>query len=370
MRTVTDFRAWAGRQWDARWPGWLAVSEDSPDAAWWPLHPPTQTEIRADPDAVAAWVASWQRAERDGVQVRWVERTWPAHGRQRLPDRAGGTPDLLAAMAGQAEAWKRATATAELVRQAWPGVDFAGALSAAARPLAALTEAEAVHLVGVLAWLATHPASEAWERELPVVGIDSKWIERHRRLVAALMGAIDGRAGVGLRRQAVRFRVRMLDPALARATPEDFAADLATLARLDVAPARVIVCENATCVAALPQLEGTLAVHGMGFAAPLLVEIPWLRDAEVQYWGDLDSYGFAILGRMREALPGVRSALMDAATWAAHEAMAVPEPRPFRGEIGNLTLLERDALALVRAGDRRLEQERLARGAVAAALGG
>ncbi|NHB84482.1 hypothetical protein G7085_07325 [Tessaracoccus sp. HDW20] len=54
-----------------------------------------------------------------------------------------------------------------------------------------------------------------------------------------------------------------------------------------------------------------------GFAAPSLAEVGWIRDAEVSYWGDLDTYGFQILGRVREVLPQTRSVLMDEATLAA-----------------------------------------------------
>lgn len=71
--------------------------------------------------------------------------------------------------------------------------------------------------------------------------------------------------------------------------------------------------------------------------------------------------GFQILGLVRAALPDVRSVLMDVPTWAEHHAMAVDEPRPFHGEIGYLTAGELAALALVRAGDLRLEQERIPR---------
>lgn len=155
----------------------------------------------------------------------------------------------------------------------------------------------------------------------------------------------------------------MLDPSVASG-PGDFSVDLAGLRALDVAPTRVLICENATSIGVLPELRGTVAVHGMGFAAPVLAEVSWIRSARVQYWGDLDTYGFQILGQVRAALPDVESVLMDVATWRAHQSLAVPEPRPFRGVVGHLTAGELDALALVRAGDLRLEQERIPRATV------
>lgn len=189
-------------------------------------------------------------------------------------------------------------------------------------------------------------------------GVHTKWLEQNRPLVEPLFSAITGRDDSGLRRTAVRFRVRALDQLLV-AGADDFSVELAGLQRLQVAPVRVLICENATTLGTLPRLASTMAVHGMGFAAPALAEVPWIRAAEVWYWGDLDTYGFQILGQLRAALPGVMSVLMDVATWQAHEGFAVAEPRPFRGEIGYLTSSELATLALVRGGDRRLEQERI-----------
>lgn len=370
MRSVDDFRNWAARRWRRQWPDWLAANAAGPDSGpkqraeltgWFVLRPPVEAEMARDPEGVAAWVRHWQRFEAThGVRVEWVTKAWSSMGAQRLPERATAGPEASAALAGEATTWRRAVWAADLLREAWPDADLTVALRASARALGALDEDDAVRLLAVLAWLATHPGSGLWERELPVVDVHTKWLERHRALVEALVAALSGTTDLGLRRSPVRFRVRLLDPAFASG-PADFTVDLDTLAGLALAPQRVLICENATTIATLPTLPGTVAVHGMGFAAPILADVPWVRAADCWYWGDLDTYGFLILGRVRAALPGVTSVLMDAATWQRHEHLAVDEPRPFRGEIGYLSAAELDCLRLVRRGDRRLEQERIPR---------
>lgn len=376
MRSVTHFRAWAGRRWRADWPHWLArqasASPTEPsDAArvrWLLLHPPTEAVMADDPEAVVRWVRDWQRQElADGIEVRWVIRAWRDYGTQRLPERATGSPAALAELAGEADTWQRALDAATQVQAAWPDVDFTAPFTAAARQLAALPEPDVVRLLAVLAWIAAHPASGLWERELPVVGVHTKWLEQHRWLVEQLSHAITGLPGTGLHRPAVRFRVRLLDTSLWSGA-NDFTATLEELRLLTLTPRRVLVCENATTVGTLPALPATVAVHGMGFAAPVLTEVAWIRDADLWYWGDLDTYGFQILGQLRAAAPSVRSVLMDADTLVSNEQLCVDETRPFRGEIGHLTAGELEALALVRIGDRRLEQERIPRQAVHAAL--
>lgn len=59
---------------------------------------------------------------------------------------------------------------------------------------------------------------------------------------------------------------------------------------------------------------------------------------------------------------------MDVATLTAYRGLAVTEPVPFRGAIGYLTAEEHCALAMLRTGDLRLEQERLPADAIRQAL--
>ncbi|MHA6524042.1 Wadjet anti-phage system protein JetD domain-containing protein [Tessaracoccus sp. G1721] len=366
MRTVDDLAAWAARQWRANWPGWLA-DPDQP-APSWPLHPPASREIAADPDGVAREVGRWVAAEAEaGVEVQWVERRSGAFGTQRLPARVTVEPAAMALLAGEGHTWARAVQAAGMLRRAWPDLDLGAPVRSAATRLGKLGEEDVTRLLAVLGWLEAHPDSGLWERELPVTGVDSKWLERHRGLVDALHAGIVGGAA-GLRRHGPVFHVRYLDPTLAEG-PREFAVGISAVAALPVAAGRVLLVENLTSLLALPELRGTVAVHGMGFAAPSLAQVPWIRGAEeVWYWGDVDTYGLLILGQVRAALPTVRSILMDPATLQEHRQWAGPEPSPFRGEIGFLTADEHRTLSALREGDLRLEQERIPRAHAHAAL--
>lgn len=92
--------------------------------------------------------------------------------------------------------------------------------------------------------------------------------------------------------------------------------------------------------------------------------MPWLADAEVAYWGDLDTHGFAILNQLRAWLPQTRSVLMDRGTLLAHRDRWVIEPSPTAARLDWLTPDEQalyQELVKDRLGERvRLEQERIA----------
>lgn len=363
MRFPADLRAWARRRFDNQHRDWLGELAIGADHAWgYPLQPPTEQAFAADPDGVARWVAAWARvALPPGTRVEWGTRRWTSLGHQRLPLRVRGLgSDPLAAIAGREPLWQRTVARAVTLRRRWPDAgDLGAGLTSVARPLATMTDTEFHQLVAVLEFLHARPASGLWARELPVPGIDSKWMERHQRIVQELLAGISGSPDTGLRRAVVRFRVRLLDPALSLRGLTDFTAPVTELAALPLAPAVVVVCENLTTVHSLPPVRGAVAVHGQGRAVTLLAAIGWLAGAQVVYWGDLDTHGFAILSAFRQALPEVESVLMDARALAAFRDLCVPEPVPFRGDIGHLTAGEYAALASVRTGDLRLEQERI-----------
>lgn len=364
MRTVADLRAWAARQWARNWREWVAAPEAAGPPSW-PLHPPTQRELAADPDAVALAVGQWRQLEAEGgVTLEWVERTLPSFGKQRLPSRAQLSGPAVARLLGESSAWERATAALAHLRRAWPVLEHHPSATRAVKALAALPEEDVVRLLAVLGWLEANPETVRWERELPVAGVDTKWVERHRTLVGELAHAITGSLP-GLRRIGARFAVHL--PPEADGVRQ-FSVDLEGLRRLSIQPQRVLIVENLVSALTLPDLPGTVAIHGMGFAAPTLASVAWVAAAEQRYWGDLDTYGFQILGRVRAALPEVRSVLMDLATLTAHRGLAVAEPAPFRGGIGYLTAEEHRALAMLRAGGLRLEQERLPAEAIRRAL--
>ncbi|MGZ7212370.1 DUF3322 domain-containing protein, partial [Streptococcus pyogenes] len=87
-------------------------------------------------------------------------------------------------------------------------------------------------LRGVLAFLRENPESRLYVRQLPIRGVDTKWIGAHRGLVTALHQAFTGRSDLGLEAAPGLVRVRFLDPALSPAGLGDVTAPVAEWNRL------------------------------------------------------------------------------------------------------------------------------------------
>lgn len=243
-----------------------------------------------------------------------------------------------------------------------------------------------VDLLAVVGWVISHGHDRATLdlRHLDVPGVDTKFVERHRKIVSRLLeqvvpeGEIDrtassfaGRFGFRARSSHVRFRLLAPVPELPEVITEvELRVD--ELARLPLSFSTAFIVENRATYLAFPPLADSIAIFGEGFGVTVLEGIPWLADRRLVYWGDIDTHGFAILDRLRQRVPGVRSVLMDRQTLIDHLDHVVVEARPTAAPLTTLTPAEQavyDDLVEDRFGTAvRLEQERVRFSAVRRAL--
>lgn len=368
MKLPPDIVALLERRFDSKHREWLA----SPGEGWplvVPLGVPSEQDALRQVDAVRAWVDSWRR----WPGVDWVTRQWRVLGAQQLPASVSfQDAGEVARCIGQQARWERAAQRFAELTQRWPSLARRMARTFAA--LADYEDADFRRLTDLLTWLADHPCSRLFPRQVPVEGIDSKWIEGRMAVLAELLWHLRGDesehtdfyALSGLQRPAALIRMRVLDPALRAQLGGlgDFATPLASLAQLQLAPERVLIVENLQTGLALPDLGGTVAFMGLGFSVDLLGHLAWLAPSCKLYWGDLDTHGFAILQRARASLRDVESLLMDEATLLAFRHLANEEP--VQAAAATLPLLTREeaqvytGLKSQRWGNHvRLEQERI-----------
>ncbi len=133
------------------------------------------------------------------------------------------------------------------------------------------------------------------------------------------------------------------------------------LAELELRVESALLIENRTTFLSAPVPQRGLVIWGEGFDVAKVGSLSWLIGADVSYWGDIDTHGFAILNRLRASLPHARSVLMDRATFLEHRDRWSIEPTPSHAVLANLDSHELalyDDLVTDRFGERlRLEQE-------------
>lgn len=370
LRTPEDVRSLLAARYSSQRAAWFAGAGEWPLTL--PLGLPAEAEVARAFGAVRAWVEAWQ-AWRGAGEVQWTERRWSRLGMQRVPERiALADAAEVAHYLGAGERWERAIARRDAWLVRWPA--FASVLPRHVAWLAEAGDGEFDRMASLLAWLEANPASNLYPRQLPVQGLDTKWLEGQKARLAEFVGALrdgaesqgDIHAICGLRRVPPCLRVRWLDPALRAhfGGLGDLQAPVAELSALPLSPTRVFIVENFQTGLAFGELPGTALIMGLGYAVDVLGQLPWLAHADVIYWGDLDTHGFAILDRARGHVPHIRSLLMDEATLLAHQPLWAREERPSSAEtLTRLTDEEHalyDSLKSHRWGNNvRLEQERI-----------
>jgi hypothetical protein len=356
------------------------------DTLTWPLRlglkAPAAADLSDRFEAVRAWVQAL--AGTPQVRIDWREWNHRVQGMQRLPAAVwvDSLPQALA-LIGQTRSaqrfqalWQR-TATEHPALLPW----------LTRRPLRALELAEHWEpLLAVVAWLRAHPRPGVYLRQVDVPGVDSKFIEAHRGVLAEWLDlalpseAIDpGATGAaqfarryGFLDKPVRIRFRLLDPALPSLPGcrglGDITLDAASFAALSLPLARVFITENEINFLAFPPAPNAIVIFGAGYGYgwDALAEASWLQGCALHYWGDIDTHGFTILDRLRGHFPEVRSLLMDRETLLAHRAQWGQEPEPVRHDLTRLTGDEAEFYDELRF-DRiraalRLEQERIGYG--------
>lgn len=393
--TPADLRAQAQKLWER---GDLLASLVTGEAIFpkrLTLKCPTSAEISAHFEQVRVWNNALRAMPHCRITLR--EFRHRQFGANELPHEAwiDSAADALALIGRQREAGRFAQLLA-LTRQRQPQL----LAWLAKRPMRGLElNAEWPLLLDIVCWLQAHPRPGIYLRQVDIPGVHSKFIEAQRGVLSELFdlslapGAIEASASgsgqftrrYGFRDKPLRIRLRVLDPAHAllsapatrgESTPDDAVQDVtldaATFALLDCKVTQVFITENEVNFLAFPPCRNSLVIFGAGYGFEMLRPAAWLARCRIQYWGDIDTHGFAILDQLRSQFAQAESFLMDRATLLAFRALWGREETPATRD---LTRLNDEELALYndlrdqRIGcNVRLEQERIGFGRVTAAL--
>lgn len=332
-----------------------------------PIRGPVAGELGDGFEAARSWVADLDAGQRDGGCYRlvWGDIGGRLFGRNRLPKRAVvETYGQAWALLRVGTAVKRFETILDQARQSGgPVVDWL-----VAHPHKGLELAdEWPTLLAAYRWLDANRGSGHYLREISAPGVDTKFAERHRGVLAQMLdvsGSAAGfTAGLGLSSKPEMIRFRAAPGLGLTESLTEMVVRADELSRLDLRPTSALIVENEITYLSVPLPATGVVVWGKGFEVDRVGRLPWLADIPIDYWGDLDTYGFAILDRLRDWLPQARSLLMDRDTLLTHRDRWVREDRPATMALTRLTRTERDLyddLVTDRYGVKvRLEQERI-----------
>jgi hypothetical protein len=375
LKLPDDIRKIIIRKYKNKHQEWLKLSVSGNDSQiLWPLE--INLDIPAEKDAlrqqegVRAWISAWRSWRGSGI-LAWTERHWRSLGVQTVPQKLllNGPADAVSWI-GEAEAWSRAVGRFNALIRRWPAL--IDVLPRYFCLLADYDDGNFLRIIEMVSWICANPGSGLYPRQIPVAGVDSKWLESHKGLVCELVSAIqrtndrDFFKVCGLKPQPQLIRMRILDSeirSLIRGIG-DICVPLNEAADLNIEPKYVFIVENLQTGLAFEDLTGSVVIMALGYGVDVLGQIPWLHHTRCIYWGDIDTHGFAILNRARTYLPSLETVLMDEQTLFAHRDLWVIEKsQSASSELPMLTNKEREIFLSLKNNvwgqQVRLEQERI-----------
>lgn len=360
------------------WRDWLLDRADAQFS--FPLAAPSAQAVARESDTVGEWLRVWRNWSQahPAAGLRSVTR-WTVVGSQEvfthldLPT----VDDLVVLDQGLKDHWRRANTRWSRIRTL-PGGVVEERLRPHLNQIVELEDADFEILLKAARWFTQNPRSGLTIRQVPVLGMGTKWLARNRRLVLACLNIIeeprvhepdeeleqDDLDPLGLKALAVHVDVILVDPADRALVGglRHLSAPLPEIEALPIHPEIILIIENKESAYLVPDRPRTVVVHSLGNHLTVLDQIGWLDGAYHLYWGDLDRAGFTLLSRARARLPRLVSVLMDLVTLEEHRTLAVQDETRADTPDPNLTDIETAALAAL-SGEHgtylRLEQERL-----------
>jgi len=202
-----------------------------------------------------------------------------------------------------------------------------------------------------------NPKPDMYIRELPIIGVDTKFIENHKKVIDKILmqvceydKSIKSLKNFGFEKKyflkypknRIRFKNRQWD---------DIEINTDDLSRFK--EKKLFIVENLKTYLAMPLIDDFLVVFGNGFEVNILKNF----DYEIIYWSDIDKAGFAMLSMVRK-FAKAKSFLMDIQTFKKFEDLAVEDNKKQYSNL-NLTDKEKICFEYIKSNNKRLEQERI-----------
>jgi hypothetical protein len=352
MRTPATITQQIATRYHEHWRDWLITPPDK-NALALPLGAPSADHIARNPGDVDTWLRSWNdwQIQHPQLTLRRTTRQTLLGEQQIVTHLQATTVDALAsASPALAAHWRTA-------QTRWHQLLEIHAIPTIVKPylrqVIDLNGADFALLAAAAEWFTNNPRSGLTPRQVPVEGVHTKWLKRHRRFVLAILGLVPSRELppedltdnastdtdvddelpdaeldlLGLLALPRHIDIILTDPTdrSAIAGLRHLRAPIAEIADLPLHPGIVLVVENKESALLIPDHEGLVVIHSLGNHLDALTQLPWLDSASLLYWGDLDRPGITLLSRARALQPRLQSVLMDPATVQAHLHLAVPE---------------------------------------------
>ncbi len=232
-------------------------------------------------------------------------------------------------------------------------------------------------ILRVIDFMIEYKNPNCYIRELSIKGVDTKFIEKHKKFLDILLSNIFQKEPLsslsdfafekryGFKYPLLQVRFRILDKNHYIHELSDLSLIIKEFEKLNLDIKRVFIIENKITFLSFFDVSDSIVIFGSGYKISILKGIEWLKDKEIIYWGDIDEDGFAILSNLRGYFPQTKSICMDIETIEefSHLKVEYDKKNSIKENISNLTYEEIIVYERLKndfyGKNFRLEQERI-----------
>lgn len=230
-------------------------------------------------------------------------------------------------------------------------------------------------IISILSFFKNHPKPNLYIRELPIEGVDTKFIESNQKNLILLLDQILLKEYINenetnfekryyLKSKAILIRFRILDKTLNQNFPKeifDLSIPIEEFQKLNFREETVFITENLINFLAFPKLKNSILILGGGYASSNLKYLKNISEKKIYYWGDMDSHGFQILSNLRFFFPQTQSIFMDKICYEMFQHLATNDNQKISSLPENLNSDEEKLFNYINSIEKanQLEQEKI-----------
>jgi hypothetical protein len=337
------------------------------------LKPPTGQYAIEDIEHYQKFVSQW-RSYAPQRFIEWDTRNYRMLSQQKVPRFLiiKNVQDLIEFIGAEAvvrsQIW---TTNMQPLLAIYP--DTYPALVKHLETIESMRESDALLLAKLIGQLTPWMGTGKYLRALPLVGVDTKYVENYQPLIAEILDRVHDNtvSNAGGLLEWLGCHANPRGWLTIRPLCESVKAKMGGFPILQLSgdvlkqqalPANnILVVENMESGLGLPLLQDTIAVFGGGKNVAWMDAL-WLKSKRVAYWGDIDTWGLSILSDVRSKLPTIVVLMMDQQTLDSHQDRMVGERKSVDNVPEFLTDSEAQLFSSLKNRDKlasRLEQERL-----------